>query len=482
VTIPALFAQRDPDAVLAEALAIYEAETGVSLAPADPRRLHLQTLLLFLAQHRQLINYGGVQNLLRYVSDEFIDELAAFLGATRLPARPATTTLRLTFSLAGQHMLAAGKRASGGGFLWSMPQVAVPVGDTTIDVLGTCTTDGRAANDLAPGAIDTMADAVPFLASVANVTRTADGDDAESLEAFRARLRTAPDAWAVAGPREAYEALARAVSQTILDVRAVAFRDNADLAGAPVAPGVVRLLVLALGGGSPELLTAVAAACSADEVVPLTDDLVVTTPQLAGTAVDLNIAGTYYIARSRAGEATAIREAIEGADDGSTPGAFREYLDWQTSKMGRDINPDELRARCLTAGAKRLALGAFVFQALALDQAAVIPATVAGLAKYATAVGNGVATVLPTVGGTPAPGDYWLICSTAGAVPVFQLFRVDPATPALVATVDADGAPHDALGVTVTITNGGIPWAVFDLWTFTVQPGPTLAYGGLEDD
>ena len=34
--------------------------------------------------------------------------------------------------------------------------------------------------------------------------------------------------------------------------------------------------------------------------------------------------------------------------------AVKEYIKWQTFSIGRDINPDELRARIKKAGAKRL--------------------------------------------------------------------------------------------------------------------------------
>lgn len=477
MTTPTLFAERDPDEVLAEALAIYEAETGVALAAADPRRLHLQALLQFIAQQRVLINFAGLQSLPAYVSEVWINDLATWLGAAPLPAQPATTTLRLTFSIAGPHLIAAGKRATGGGFLWSMPQVAVPVGASSVDVLGTCTTLGDEPNDLAPGEIDEMADPIPYLASVVNVTRTDSGVAAETTEAFRSRLQTAPDGWATAGPRDAYVALARAVSPAILDVAAVAKRDNADLAGGPVADGVVRVLVLVLGGASVELLAAVTAALSAETVQPFVDALDVTTPQDEGTAVDLVIAGTYYIAQSRSGEATAIQTAVDAA--------FEAYLLWQTSEFGRDVNPDELRRLVLNAGAKRLTLGAFAFAALAPDEVAVIPAAVVDLTKYVTAVGDGVVTVVENATTQPAPGDYWLICSSAAVGPVaavFQVFRATPPNPPLVAEVEADGVLATVLGLDITLTEGATQFAVFDLYTFTVQATPTLVYGGLEDD
>lgn len=473
-----LFAAKDWDTVLAEALAVYRATAGVDLAPADPRRLHLHALLLFVWQQRALIDFAGRQSLLREVSEVWIDELAQFLDEERLPAEPATTTLRIEFTTPGPHYIAAGRRASGGGLLWAFDTfVDVAPGATSADVAATCTTPGVEGNGLAPGDIGEMADPVPFLDSVSNVTETSGGAPAETFEAFKARLRTAPAAWSIAGPREAYEALARRVSPSIVDVRAVATRDNAGLAGAPVDPGVARVLVLALGGAPSELLAAVEAALDDETVRPFTDDVDVTVPE----PVELAIAGTYYIARSRAGEAVAIQADVAAA--------FAAYLSWQTGKIGRDINPDELRVRALAAGAKRLAFApAFDFAALTLDQVAVLPVAVGPVLEEYPAyhVGDGTVLVALAAGGTPAPGSYRLTCVQAGAggdPAVFNVYRYEPSAPLLLGQVEADGAAHELLGLEVTITEGATPFAyLVDRFTVEIGGVPALAYGGLEDD
>lgn len=94
-----VFAEKDVSVVLSEALALYKVRTGVTLAPADPRRLHLQTFVLLLAQQRQLINYSGLQNLLRFadVGKEIEDAtnlkaLGDLWGEQPLPAKPSKCT------------------------------------------------------------------------------------------------------------------------------------------------------------------------------------------------------------------------------------------------------------------------------------------------------------------------------------------------------------------------------------------------------
>src|SRR4051812_23051932 len=100
-----VLAQKDPATVLAESLARYKEATkspanpnGTTLAPADPRRLHLQAFLLLLAQQRQSIDFSGKQSLLRFVSDEWIDELALLWGEQRIAAGPSQCTQRFLFA------------------------------------------------------------------------------------------------------------------------------------------------------------------------------------------------------------------------------------------------------------------------------------------------------------------------------------------------------------------------------------------------
>ena len=61
---------------------------------------------------------------------------------------------------------------------------------------------------------------------------------------------------------------------------------------------------------------------------------------------------------------------------------MKDYQIWQSSRIGRDINPDELTARLLDAGAKRVRIREPVFQtvgATALAQCTSVKAVYGGL-------------------------------------------------------------------------------------------------------
>ena len=81
---------------------------------------------------------------------------------------------------------------------------------------------------------------------------------------------------------------------------------------------------------------------SAKERKVLCDKLEVVAPVLA--PYDLNL--KYYINQSDKNRSDVIQKQVELAID--------EYILWQRNRMGRDINPDMLRNKIISAGAKRV--------------------------------------------------------------------------------------------------------------------------------
>jgi phage-related baseplate assembly protein len=364
-------AEKDVATVLAEALARYKETTGVTLAPADPRRLHLQAFLLLLAQQRQLIDFAGKQSLLRFVSDDWIDILAELWGEERIAAAPSTCTVRFSYEFSLPRTVPAGTRVTDGTNLWRVTEDTSET-DDEIDVPVECLVTGSATNGLAPGQIDTLVDPdnVPGCTGVSNTTETISGRNIESLEAFRERLRDVPESRSTCGPRTAYRAAALEASSSVADAVALGPNDGDEMAGYAPDPGEVFVLIIKgerdaddeVVSVVPEpdsgLLTTVEEALSAEDVRPLTDSVTVKSAEF----VDLDVSVGYYIARSRSDSATQIQGAVQAAYDA--------YLLWQQSKIGRDINPSELTTRLVNAGAKRANVISPAFTALSRDEVA----------------------------------------------------------------------------------------------------------------
>ncbi len=97
--------------------------------------------------------------------------------------------------------------------------------------------------------------------------------------------------------------------------------------------GCVKIVPICAGGELPDenVLADVLAACTADDVKPLTDRVTVEAPTVEPYDIEL----TYYT--TKLNEAEVVKN-VEGAN-----GAIDRYIFWQGASLSRDINPDELR-------------------------------------------------------------------------------------------------------------------------------------------
>lgn len=240
---------------------------------------------------------------------------------------------------------------------------------------------------------------VPLIDYVTNITPTEGGGDEEGDEPFRERIREAENRLSTAGPAKAYkywalssnplvaDAVVESETETITRTLPVyaghAFQGGANLlpdtltvylpdgsaatagedytvghadelltltlSGALADAGSVKIRItrnmygrvkivpICAGGELPDedVLADVLAACSADDVKPLTDHVTVQAPDVELYDIEL----TYYTSKVNQSE---VKNNIEGPG-----GAIDQYVFWQGSALDRDINPDELRKMIL---------------------------------------------------------------------------------------------------------------------------------------
>lgn len=345
----------DPDEVDLEIVTTVEALLQRKLARADPLRLFLRGIELLIIQQRIIINEKAKQNLLAFATGNILDHHGAMVVTDRLLAAAATVTLKFSLGAAREMatIIPAGTRATAGdGVMFATnSEVIIETGETSATGAATCTEVGALGNNYAPGELILLVDPVPFVASVTNTTTSEGGSDTESDDAYRERIHEAPEQFTTAGPTGAYEYFVKSVSPLIIDVKV----DSPE-------PGVVAVYPLLAGGELPgtEILNKVLAALSDETVRPLTDNVVVEAPE----AVSYNIELSYWIDRSNEGEAANIQQAAEEA--------VNDFITWQCSKLGRDINPTELYARLRMAGVKRVEITEPIFTTIANNQVAAI--------------------------------------------------------------------------------------------------------------
>ena len=93
-----------------------------------------------------------------------------------------------------------------------------------------------------------------------------------------------------------------------------------------------------------------------EEIRPLTDTVDVE----PAVAVNQNYSITWYLSDTNLSQQSIIAKNIERA--------VKEYEFWQSTKLGRDINPDELIHRCKKAGAKRIEITGMSYRVLANNE------------------------------------------------------------------------------------------------------------------
>jgi len=374
------FAQDDARILADKLKEMYEAirrangEPGYRLALAAPERLLQLAQAAILGQVNHDIDKTGKGNLLYFADDETAEHIGYLYGerGKRLPASYAMTTMRYSLSVRRtvRTVIPKGNQVTPDNkiFFETMKAIEIPPGGLYADVEARCLTAGVDGNNLEAGEIKNMVNLVPFVTSAVNITPSSGGAEKESLEVYKERLRMLPESFSVAGPDGAYEFLARTANPGIVDAKvwmpdldmgsfaaflapwgitnAIGFYEalNNYYRTSGTGPGNVDITVLMQNGELPsqEVLVQVHETLSGKTRRPLTDYVHVILPE----PVEFNISVRYWIEMEKATEAASIIDAVNTA--------VSNYIEWQKSRLGLDINPDRLHKVIMDCGVKRV--------------------------------------------------------------------------------------------------------------------------------
>lgn len=348
------FVDTDTEKIKSNVIAVYESLTDRTLAQGDPVRLFLLSIAGIIAQQKAVINFTGKMNLLAYAEGDYLDHLGVLVGTKRLLASEAQAAvlIRLATPQASALVIPKGTRLTAGDgiFFAITQQVIIPAGDTTKAAAVACTVAGILGNGYLPGQLKTIVDPIAYVDSIVNTTETAGGADIEHDGSYRNRIHEAPESFSCAGPDGAYLYYAKSASALI-----------ADVAVESTQPGKVEIIPLLKNGGIPgeEILQCVLDRCNDTKIRPLTDEVSAIAPLEVHYSVDVS----YYIDDENSAQTVLIQSAVEQAVD--------DYIFWQKSKLGRDINPSELITRMVNAGAKRVQVNSPAFTTVTKRQVAV---------------------------------------------------------------------------------------------------------------
>jgi phage-related baseplate assembly protein len=345
------FVDDDTTKIIELLTALYEGIMGVAVLPASPENLFLRVAANIVQYVHNGINYAGNQNLPRFASDANLDALGELFFLRERPgAKAAVCTVRFYISepQTSAVLIPSGTRVTdvSGGLEWATSEdIYVPIGDVYVDAPVVCLTLGALGNGYAPGQIRSLIDVFPYYAYCENITESGAGANVATDAEYYGLMTESEDAYSTAGPRDGYVYRAKSVSTEIADA----------VANTPVkGSGRVNLYALMRDGttANDETKNAILAACNEDTARPLTDFVQVQEPEI----VNYDIEFTYYISRGTGKSAAEIERDVAAAVD--------EYVAWQYGRLGRDINPDELRQRVKAAGVKRIELVSPIFTEL----------------------------------------------------------------------------------------------------------------------
>lgn len=317
----------------------YKEITGkdVSLAQADPYRLIMYACAVQIYQAMQYADYAGKMSFLKYSRDDYLDNLAALRGVTRIESTAASTVLQFSIASTIESVVAipAGTRVTNGNdvFFSTNEYAEIAAGELSVTVPATCTTTGTDGNGFAPGEFNVLVNTLPYITAVTNTVTTYGGADVEDDESLKDRIYKAPSTYSTTGSAAAYEYHTKSIDSSISDVVVTS-----------LTPGTVDIYFVCDQGKLPEesLIEQVENYLMDSNIRPLTDNVTVQAP----TTQDYDVEFTYYVGTSNKAIVSTIQADIDTA--------VSLYNTWQTEKIGRDINPYNLIQKVMSAGAKRI--------------------------------------------------------------------------------------------------------------------------------
>ena len=395
------FIETNAENIKEEIISTLENGCSEPLYPGDERRIFGEALTQVVVAIYNKVNDGCRQKMLRYARNEVLDALGENKDVERIEATCATTILQFGVNekLGTNIIIPAGMRVTGDfEHYFTVDQtVILEAGDLIVEVTATAENGGNDYNDIAPGQINQIVDIsdAPLIDYVTNLKITSGGSDEEDDDTYRERIRESENKLSTAGPEKAYRYWALSANPKISDVvikseeetierklknyGGYAFKGGSDLLQDTLVvykseneiaqlnedyiveyeddlliiilseslreldeinikinrtmEGCVKIVPICEDGPIPDegVLEDILQTCSASDVRPLTDKLVVEEPKIQFYDIDL----IYYTTQENESE---VIENIEGEN-----GAINQYINWQSSSLNQDINPDKLR-------------------------------------------------------------------------------------------------------------------------------------------
>jgi phage-related baseplate assembly protein len=336
----------------------YESRTGrqKTLYAGDRDRILITVMAGQLYQAQERAAYLFKRNFLKWMEDEDLENWGANFGYKIPDAQPAVVDLEfcVTDPLEFDADIPEGTRATAGDnvFFATSSKVVLKAGNSSVKVRAVCSDAGIGGNDYVPGQINIIADPVPYISGVTNVSTSSGGADRASGDDLIQNILQWMSTYSTAGPAGAYEYWIMAYSDEIIDVSAVGQGDDS---------ATENVYILLGDGKLPNVtfLTQVKQYLDALGNFPDTDKVNLYAPE----TVEYDLEITYYISKSRRDNEAELRSMIEDA--------IESYISYQGSKIGRAVDTAALIEYIRAAGAERAEIVNPTYQKVTDSQVAV---------------------------------------------------------------------------------------------------------------
>lgn len=364
----------NPEQDEAEAVSLFEAESGKTLYPAQSERIAISVFTKLHTLFKSSVNEAFKNLLLPYAKGIFLDIFGALLGCERLAASPAKSTLRVNLyePFGFDKIIPAGTEieTKDGEYIFiTDSDLIIPAGDISGEVEITSSLAGSALN-YRQNEITNIIQNYEYVESVTNISDAVGGSNEEDDDSYRQRLYIAAEKSSTAGPKLAYKYYAMSADKSITDVQVECVQENAKIIFAEntyteengkienekisadidyisgvfnitlkeqglsfsvIIPPCAKINIYALtenGTPSEEIINKIYAEINTDERRPLSDMVVVSGAEERTFSVN----GTVYIMTNADYDSTVM----------AVKSAVNNYLDNIRKKLNQSVFPSEI--------------------------------------------------------------------------------------------------------------------------------------------
>lgn len=323
----------EPDEIMTEMMYAYVNAGGSIIRAGDEKEMLLRGV-----QSVIILSFAGIDNALRmatlrYAVGEYLDVIGENKDCLRIEAAKAKATVTIVTSATGEAVtIPAGSVLTQDGVTLYVTDedIALPGTAGTLTAAITAEQAGTKGNSLLSGADMQFLVSFDGVSTVTCATSATGGQDTETDEEYKERIRKYGLSTVTTGPSEQYERIAMETSSDIIDAKAI-HGDDLD---------VEIYLILKDGATASTIKAQVAEACSPKSQRPLNDNVSVYEAEDITYTLNVKYSGV---------DTTNLADAVAAA--------VKKYQTWQDNVIGQVFNPDILKSYLYNAGCTLVVFG-----------------------------------------------------------------------------------------------------------------------------